>query len=299
MLQPADADAERYLQRHGLKVYLGELAAQLLAVEPEERTAEAVAAYFTNVQGGTHVLRRGFAFVTATPHNRRCFARLLVQALGPFEAGMTVSADQLLDPVRLLCDDVPAAFVAAALDRARAAAGGGDPHSAGAELRLHTALLAVCTQLVYGELLEEALEMFAACDARESGLVPTGVLLPALSQLAPIDSDAPATVEALLRAECGGAGGGAPAQMSAPELEARLFRAYMAQADAELQLGLGDAIPGTAGVGGVAGAGGASLLNAELQASAQAEQSLRRRKAAIRAKWARRRSAGVQPPAPE
>lgn len=43
----------------------------------------ALAAYFQAVAGGTHLLGREWAYVVATPHNRRCFVHLLTTIFSP------------------------------------------------------------------------------------------------------------------------------------------------------------------------------------------------------------------------
>ncbi|KAG8460668.1 hypothetical protein KFE25_011443 [Diacronema lutheri] len=279
-------DGEFYLQRHEIHAYLSDVVAQLIA-ERHERPIEAVAAYFERALAGTHVLHREFAFVAATPHNRRSFCRLLAQALRPLDAHTRVTADELCDLARLLCEDLPVDVARDACARAHATEG--RPRAA-EPLPLSTALLALCTQLTYADFVTRALEVFRACDTRANGIVNRTVVCLTLRQMMAAHSwtlvvPAPRVLDELLAdvrapgalahtADERGSSAGAPGEWTAAEFETRLFGACMAHMNEALAL----ALPGGAGGGGAAD---------------EEADALRRRKAEIRARWARRRSAGT------
>lgn len=286
--RPMQSDAEFYLQRHGIRELLSDALSCLPAEPTEERALEALAAFFARTDAGTHVLGREFAFVNATTHNRRSFARLLVETLGPFDPCTLVSAEQLLDLVRLLCNDVPADVVHAAVDLASATS----PGTQG-QLPLASALLALCTRLIYSHFFARTVDIFHAVDTRGAGRVNRNVLCLTLRQMMALDSwtfDVPServVDELLLEPLCetpldGGDGlsSGGAAELTLRQFEVRLFRATMAHAAPALGLGL---------AGGVASGGGAS----------EEELQLHRRKAEIRERWARRRAVGAVKALPE
>lgn len=80
-----------YLKEHFLEVYLEDAVAQLLAnwqetgnKSPIMKPCKFFKEYFTSVHQGTHILFREFSFVSATPYNRLCVLKAIMQIYKPF-----------------------------------------------------------------------------------------------------------------------------------------------------------------------------------------------------------------------
>lgn len=78
-----------YLKEHYLEVYLEDAVAQLLTNRQEGnksttmRPCKFFKEYFTSVHQGTHILFREFSCVSATPYNRLCVLKAIMQIYKP------------------------------------------------------------------------------------------------------------------------------------------------------------------------------------------------------------------------
>lgn len=81
---------KKYFKDHHLFIYLEDAVAQMLSKRqngeesPYMTPAKFFKEYFTSVHQGTCVLFREFSFISATPHNRLCVLKALLQVYKPF-----------------------------------------------------------------------------------------------------------------------------------------------------------------------------------------------------------------------
>lgn len=80
---------KEYLKDHYLEIYLEDAVAQMLSnrqegnKSPTMKPMKFFKEYFTSVHQGTHILFREFSFVSATPYNRLCVLKALLQIYKP------------------------------------------------------------------------------------------------------------------------------------------------------------------------------------------------------------------------
>jgi hypothetical protein len=85
-----------YLDTHHVPFYLNDVTTLLLRIRPAA-PLDFIASYFSEVLNGTHVLLREFAYVSACPHNRWSFVRVVQESFaGVSPAHHELSAVDLL-----------------------------------------------------------------------------------------------------------------------------------------------------------------------------------------------------------
>ena len=85
-----------YLDTHHVPFYLNDVTTLLLRIRPTT-PLDFIASYFSEVLNGTHVLLREFAYVSACPHNRWSFVRVVQESFaGVSPAHHELSAVDLL-----------------------------------------------------------------------------------------------------------------------------------------------------------------------------------------------------------
>ncbi|GIX88088.1 UPF0705 protein C11orf49 [Caerostris darwini] len=77
-----------YLENHNLQVYLDDAVTQMLSLRLENQANKTKPAkffkeYFSSVHQGTHILFREFSFISATPYNRLCVIKAIMQIFKP------------------------------------------------------------------------------------------------------------------------------------------------------------------------------------------------------------------------
>lgn len=78
-----------YLKEHYLEVYFDDAVMQLLALHHQSnkstnmKPCKFFKEYFTSVHQGTHILFRDFSFCSATPYNRLCVLKAIMQIYKP------------------------------------------------------------------------------------------------------------------------------------------------------------------------------------------------------------------------
>ena len=156
-----------YLDRHYIPLYLNDVTTLLLRIRPAA-PLDFIASYFSEVLNGTHVLLREFAYVSACPHNRWSFVRVVQESFaGVSPAQHELSAADLLQLLRLFCPDFPLELVTDACKLC----GDGDGAYPTDEL-----LLAWRARFYYAEFLQRTAEVFETCDTRAQGVVDRNVL---------------------------------------------------------------------------------------------------------------------------
>ena len=70
---------QEYLDVHHVPLYLNDVTTLLLRIRPAA-PLDFIASYFSDVINGTHVLLRDFAYVSACPHNRWSFVRVVQES---------------------------------------------------------------------------------------------------------------------------------------------------------------------------------------------------------------------------
>ena len=102
-------DPKMYLRKHHIMTYIEDGATQLLN-RKESKTLPLVflLEYFKSVQNGSHVKFREYAYISATPHNRASFIKLLNQSyFNLSKDGVTMKTKDYLPLLQLLCSDFP------------------------------------------------------------------------------------------------------------------------------------------------------------------------------------------------
>ena len=146
-----------YLDRHYIPLYLNDVTTLLLRIRPAA-PLDFIASYFSEVLNGTHVLLREFAYVSACPHNRWSFVRVVQESFaGVSPTQHELSAADLLQLLRLFCPDFPLELVTDACKLC----GDGDGAYPTDEL-----LLAWRARFYYAEFLQRTAEVFETCDTR-------------------------------------------------------------------------------------------------------------------------------------
>ncbi|KFM74201.1 hypothetical protein X975_00607, partial [Stegodyphus mimosarum] len=77
---------KQYLKEHNLETYLYDAVAQMLSLRLESnkmKPTKFFKEYFCSVHQGTHILFREFSFISATPYNRLCVLKAIMQIYKP------------------------------------------------------------------------------------------------------------------------------------------------------------------------------------------------------------------------
>lgn len=106
---------KQYFKDHHLFIYLEDAVAQMLLnrqngeESPAMKPAKFFKEYFTSVHQGTCVLFREFSFVSATPYNRLCVLKALLQIHKPFlyHQEYRFDAKEYHEIVKLIFPDFP------------------------------------------------------------------------------------------------------------------------------------------------------------------------------------------------
>ncbi|XXQ38198.1 Centriolar satellite-associated tubulin polyglutamylase complex regulator 1 [Plasmodiophora brassicae] len=176
--------ADEYLAAHNVVDYVDD-AIRLLAESGDSAPLDFLAAYFTNVLSGDNVIFRNFAYVQATPRNRRSFIRHVRDTFQRFDANEPTTVASLHQLLCLLCPDYPIDYVRCAYRigavRQRAPADDDDAQVPGALPFAHFSLHAFLF-LYFAEFVRLAAEQFArvADDDRVDAAVNRGALLEAI-----------------------------------------------------------------------------------------------------------------------
>ena len=94
--RPRVVHPQEYLDAHYVPFYLNDVTTLLLRIRPAA-PLDFIASYFSEVLNGTHVLLREFAYVSACPHNRWSFVRVVQESFaGVSPAHHELSAVDLL-----------------------------------------------------------------------------------------------------------------------------------------------------------------------------------------------------------
>ncbi|GMH33681.1 hypothetical protein BSKO_01515 [Bryopsis sp. KO-2023] len=98
--------SEAYLRKHHLSVYLNDAVNHLVSSQVDN-PADCLLDYLSGVLVGNHVLNRDFAYVSATPYNRRALLNVTKDVLQSMsEAGPMTMAD-CHNMLRMVCPDFP------------------------------------------------------------------------------------------------------------------------------------------------------------------------------------------------
>ena len=76
-------EPELYLKKHYIMTYIEDVTCLMLAQKKKDSKFQPLPFlqdYFQRVRTGSHVFRRKYSFISATPYNRRCFIKLIWQA---------------------------------------------------------------------------------------------------------------------------------------------------------------------------------------------------------------------------
>lgn len=108
-------DPELYLKKHHIMTYIEDVVSFLLErkdEDPKTRPIEVLAEYFKSIKNGTHVLFRGYSFISSTPHNRASFVKLFWHSYAEVAVkGEMMQLAEFLSLLRLLCFDFPVELV--------------------------------------------------------------------------------------------------------------------------------------------------------------------------------------------
>lgn len=100
-----------YFREHHLDVYIEDATAQLLEqtkTNPKIEPLPFLHQYFTAVRSGLHVFDRSYDYITATPHNRRSFIKLVWQIFGDIgRSEITMNGYHHHQLLELICPDIP------------------------------------------------------------------------------------------------------------------------------------------------------------------------------------------------
>ncbi|PAA77967.1 hypothetical protein BOX15_Mlig000482g5 [Macrostomum lignano] len=170
----------QYLESHHVTFYMEDCITQLLLYKednPKVNARNFMADYFKCLNSGNHVLLREFAFVSATPHNRLSFVRLIYRAYCNLnEVGDCLCLQELHSLLLLLCPDLPWRLVEAAGHTAQETvlAGGGSEGTAAqtpassshpdslkhVRFLFSDFLMAFQIHLLYDEFLEKCAQLY-------------------------------------------------------------------------------------------------------------------------------------------
>mmetsp|Transcript_41281 Transcript_41281/g.74642 ORF Transcript_41281/g.74642 Transcript_41281/m.74642 type:complete len:187 (+) Transcript_41281:52-612(+) len=114
MQQGRQQAASVYLQSFNFDFYLQELCARLQGRGANAAELELLADFFGRLADGTHVQHRNFAYVTATPLNRKAFVHWLRNALSVLPMppdSMSCTVRDFHDMLVEMCPDFPLQMV--------------------------------------------------------------------------------------------------------------------------------------------------------------------------------------------
>ena len=101
---------EEYLSLFNVKCYLNDMVKQLLDCR-DDKPVDFISEYFLAVLRGTHVLHRGYEYVTATHHNRAAFGLMMSLAFTETEFPKGISLGELCQLVFLVCPGFPEVMI--------------------------------------------------------------------------------------------------------------------------------------------------------------------------------------------
>eukprot|EP01027_Heterolobosea_sp_BB2_P016923 GEZU01024020.1.p1 GENE.GEZU01024020.1~~GEZU01024020.1.p1 ORF type:complete len:180 (-),score=33.76 GEZU01024020.1:45-584(-) len=127
-----------YIKKYDLQLYFNDVLAQLLESRTD-KPLEFIADYFNKVVAGTHVIKREYAFVNASLHNRKAFADAFYETYKTLEndKGRVFTCSEYTQLVRLLCNDFPVKLIHQIYSACEGAGGAGGAGGSALGLRIN------------------------------------------------------------------------------------------------------------------------------------------------------------------
>ena len=102
-------DPKMYLRKHHIMTYIEDGTTQLLSKRDSKiPPLMFLLKYFKSVQNGSHIKFREYSFISATPHNRASFIKLLWQSYFSLsQDGVAMKIKDYFPLLQLLCSDFP------------------------------------------------------------------------------------------------------------------------------------------------------------------------------------------------